>query len=544
MNRKSHSVFVVLGLALASIFSGSIGPAANHAPSPYYADTTSQILWFIQTSDLHIGAGGSQPKNNLLWLVTTAKNAIAPSFTIITGDITDSTNGNFLGIPNGPYQSEWDAYRSVVDTRVSTLDFYDMPGNHEEYNDGDFSYYLANAVQGRETGHTQLSFTRTINGAKYHFLGINTADNSGKPFSLSSPYGDYAGLDSTELSFITTEMAANTDAALMLVFGHHPLAPTGDSTDTYVYYGLTDFLKLMNANYGVLYGYGHTHAYGEAFFNPGLSQPGFFYLDVASLGKSSANQYTVFAIDCNGISSVTPTVGKWPVALITAPVDRYYGNTTSPYRYDVTASTASPIRALAFDPVGISRVEYRIDGSATWSPMANVAANPKLWSVLWNSSALPQGNHTIEVRATNTSGATNSNTITVGILQTQPPPQPKIGASQVITGQYTGKPLTFKSGNTFVQGATIVFQATLASGTTPMPGAVATVAISGPKSVTLTTGTSNSLGIAEAKWVTTAPTKRGSGTPISSYTATVTGVTLSGCVWDGAKPSVGFSVTK
>jgi len=548
MNRKSPAMLILLGFALAAILAGMIGPvSASNPKSAYYSDSTSHVFWFIHTSDLHIGARGTQDTANLTWLVSQAKNVIAPDFIIVTGDLTDSTDGNLFGYPNGPYQSEWDQYTNIVDVRVTPEDYFDLPGNHDEYNDGDFNYYLSNSVQGRRTGNTQLSFTRTPGFGKYHFVGINTADNSGDPFSIFGPYyGDYAGLDAEELSFIGAELAANSDSDLTLVFGHHPLAPTGNPEDTYVNYGLDQFLGLMDFYSSVSYGYGHTHAFSEAFFGPGLTQPGFFYLNVASLGKSSSNQYSVFAIDCNGISSTTRTVGSWPVVLITAPVDRYYGNVTSPYGYDVQASSSSPIRALAFDPDGITRMDYRIDGSSTWYPMTNVPANPKLWSAGWSSSALAQGDHTIEVRATNGKGVTSSNTITARVLQSSPPLPPQVHIDSLATGKYVkqNKTTTFVFGSDFYQGDTVVIRAQVMIGTTPVTGASVTLSITGPEMVNLTTGASNSQGIAEAKWATKAPARRSTGTAIGSYTATVTGVTASGYTWDHATttPQATFTI--
>ena len=548
MNGKSHAMLILLGFALVAVFAGIIGPvSASNPKSAYYSDSTANVFWFIHTSDLHIGASGDRDTDNLRWLVTQARSVIAPEFIIVTGDLTDSTNGNLFGYPNGPYQAEWDQYRSIVDDQVTPDDYYDLPGNHEEYNDGDFSYYLSNSVQGRHTHNPQLSFTRTLGFGKYHFVGINTADNTGDPFSLFGPYyGDHAGLDGNELSFIDAELAANLDSDLTLVFGHHPLAPTGDSQDTYVYYGLNEFLGLMDFFYCPTYGYGHTHEFSEAFFNPGLTKPGFFYLNVASLGKSSSNQYSIFAIDCNGISSTTRTVGSWPVVLITAPVDRYYGNVTSPYGYDVPASSSSPIRALAFDPGGISQMEYRIDGSPAWYPMTNTAANPRLWSAGWNSSTLTQGDHTIEVRATNGTGVTGSNTITARVLQSQPPPQPQDHIDSLITGKYVKvkKTTTFQSGTAFYQGDTVVFRAQVMAGTAPLAGATVALSITGPEIRSLTTGVSNSQGIAEAKWTTKAPARRSAGTALGDYTATVTAVTASGYTWDHATttPQAGFFI--
>jgi hypothetical protein len=75
---------------------------------------------------------------------------------------------------------------------------------------------------------------------------------------------------------------------------------------------------------------------------------GIFYFNIAALGKDSPNQYTVTAIDCDGISSVTQTVGAWPVVLITAPMDRRLGGVVNPYAYRVSNGAANPVRASMF----------------------------------------------------------------------------------------------------------------------------------------------------------------------------------------------------
>ena len=197
------AVLAVLLLAVA------VSPSVAGSPhSAFYSSENNQIFWFIHASDLHVGTSGSTDNTNLSWLVTTAKSTINPSFIVVTGDLTDSTNGNFLGLPNGPYQAEWDQYKGIVDGRVTASNYFDVPGNHDAYNDASFAYYVANSVQGRATGRKQHSWTRSFTFGDYHFLGVNTADNSGAGFSILWPYGDYAGLDSSELAFIATELAA------------------------------------------------------------------------------------------------------------------------------------------------------------------------------------------------------------------------------------------------------------------------------------------------------------------------------------------------
>ena len=69
------------------------------------------------------------------------------------------------------------------------------------------------------------------------------------------------------------------------------------------------------------------------------------------------------------------------------------------------------------------------------------------------------------------------------------------------------------------------------------------IQITGPQTVSLTTGPSNGAGIAEATWQTMKSNKKGVGckTP-GSYTATTTNVTASGYTWDGVMTTAKFTI--
>ncbi len=414
-------------IGISCMMLGSVPGWAGAPASATYCQENDRIFWFITITDTHIGTRGSQDTNNLSWVVHEGKNVIDPSFIVLSGDITDSTNGNLFGVPNGPYQSEWDQYNATLDvaqTGINADNFFDIPGNHDAYSDGAFSYYLNNSVQGQATGRTQASWTRHFSYGKYHFLGVNTSANDGRAFDFSFPYGDYAGLDSTELSYIGSELALHSDAELTLIFGHHPMEATGHSDDTWLFYGAPEFAALLEG-YGVSsYTYGHTHRFSEAFFTQGVEYetttsysitPGVFYININSLGKSSDNHFNVTAIDCNGISMVTHAIDRWPVVMITTPMDRNLGKNAHPLLgYTVPNGTGNPLRALLFDPnTPGSNAEYRIDGSTTWQSMSRVVANPNLWEVSWDSSGLNEGEHSIEVRATNSEGIIRTDTIAV-----------------------------------------------------------------------------------------------------------------------------------
>lgn len=421
MTRPIYHLTALLGL-LAAIFACPCFAANPY--SAYYSTDSNKLFWFIVVTDTHIGATGSSDSSNLSWVVTTGKNVVAPEFIVATGDLTDSTNGNWLGYPNGPYQAEWDEYKAILGANVSATNYYDLPGNHDAYNDQYFAYYRANSIQGQATGQTQVSWTREFDFGKYHFLGVNTADNSGNGFSLIWPYGDYAGLDQGELAYIENELGSHSDSDLTLIFGHHPVTDTGVSTDTWLYYGAPAFIRLLDTYSASLYGYGHTHAYSKVLFSGNtytgfMAGDGIVYLNTNSLGKSSENQFNVIAIDCNGISTKVQTIRSWPLVMITTPVNLVLGSTDNPYAFDVPNAVNNPIRALVFDANTVSGVQYRIDSSAVWKPMQPVSGNPRLWEALWDASALSAGRHTIEVQATGS--AILSDIISVNVAVTNIP---------------------------------------------------------------------------------------------------------------------------
>jgi hypothetical protein len=374
---------------------------------------------------------------------------------------------------------------------------------------------------------------------------VNTADNTGDGFSLFWPYGDYAGLDTAELYFINSQLSANRAANLTLVFGHHPLAATGDSTDTYLYYGKDEFVGSLNTYGASLYGYGHTHATVESFYSTNMTE-GVFYFNVSSLGKDSPNQFTVTAIDCNGIASVTQSVKTWPVVLITAPMDKTLGKNVNPYTYTVTNSAANPIRALVFDPGTVSLVQYRIDTAGAWYPMQRTASNnpsyPHLWEAAWNASALASGEHTIEVQATTASGV-RTDTVKVNVQATVPQPQAKVAT--LATGKYVKRTTNLSPAITFVPGDSIVFRATVTNSSgAPLPNATVRISVAGPQTMTVLTGPSDANGIADGIWKTSAPSKKSTGTTTGDYRGTVSGVTASGYVWDGTATAVTFTIQK
>lgn len=489
-------------LAASVAGSGARAEAMGQGPTLPPCTDTSRVFWFVHASDLHIGTSGSTDNSRLTWLVTTGRSVIQPLFTVVTGDLTDSTNGNLFGYPNGPYLSEWQEYRGILDRAGVTAlaeDYYDIPGNHDAYNDATFAYFTTWGLQGPTYGATgQVAWSKTLPWGKYHFVAVNTADNRGTPFSITSPYGDRAGLDATELGALNADLAAEAATAnLSFVFGHHPVTSTGNSSDTYLYYGAPEFVTALGNNRVLAYSYGHAHDNVETIFkgasNTGtVPGSGLRYRRVASLGKTtSGDLYSVVSVDCNGVNTVTQPAGTWPLVLITAPVGRYAGSVENPYDYDVEAGTATSIRALVFDAATVQKVQFRVDGGMTWYAMTRTAGTPKWWGT-WNSSTVPTGEHTIEVQATGTT--IRSHSVKVNVINSNPPPPPPPPATDTVTittATYTRKTSTLLVKATSTSAPTAVL--TVQGYTDPMVYSAKTKtysfqrnAASAPLSVTVT----------------------------------------------------------
>ena len=128
---------------------------------------------------------------------------------------------------------------------------------------------------------------------------------------------------------------------------------------------------------------------------------------------------------------------------------------------------------------------------------------------------------------------TKTNFITVS----EPPEQYQAGVTSLKTGIYSrsGKTTIFLQQPDFFQGDEVVISAQVDDSTngTHVSNAVVEIRITGPEPRTLTSGPSNTNGIAEARWKTSAPRRKNSGTTPGSYTATVNNVTASGYTWDG-----------
>ena len=177
--------------------------------------------------------------------------------------------------------------------------------------------------------------------------------------------------------------------------------------------------------------------------------------------------------------------------------------------------------------------------------MASITGNPSLWKGVWNASTLPAGVYTIDVQATTGSGI-RTDTVTTYV---ESQVLPVVGVSDMVVGKYVtsgsgkNKTTTFTPTSIFKRGETVVIRSVVKnSSSVSVANATVQLQMSGPVSTGLTS-VSDSNGLAEAKWTTSSPNKRGQGgTPLGSYTAVVTNVTAPSYQWDGKGQTVAFTI--
>ncbi|MEI9476509.1 MAG: Ig-like domain-containing protein [Deltaproteobacteria bacterium] len=397
------------------------------------------IFCFIHVSDLHINEDDNEKSRNLTGLITNSSQIIKPKFVVATGDLTHDWL-SFLEKPN-----DWQHYRDLISSDpVFYEQYYDIPGNHDRYDDPNWIGYGGFARRGNENLNRigQFSWNMDRNG----FVAINTNDRHGWPAEIYQGIlpvpqciADFPEVSNEELDWLSGALSSfrnNQQNRLVFLFGHHSINtdPGHDSClnsdslwnlpglyddryDGFPNYipadrGATQLVDKINKRQISVYAYGHTHESKE-FWNvdlPGNRTSSALLVNTESLGQSGT--YRIFALDNGGISTATAKVNEWPVVLITAPVDKKLGckngGCDNPYRRDVPKGDSNPIRALVFGNIpSDASVEFSKSSGCTDNQsgeMKPVSLDPshnaygKLWQGNWNTTNCEEGNYDLIVR--------------------------------------------------------------------------------------------------------------------------------------------------
>ena len=272
---------------ISQILRGNPVPYEKHDPikEEHIGPEGKSLFRFLFAADPHVGEQKyrqNQDAEYLRCLLTTAYRDIKPLYIINGGDLTDSTNGEIIPC-GGPYISEWNEYERVVKKSMLSASmplnvYHEMPGNHDQYNDKNLIFYL-NISNIKTATHTWFVKRRD---KIFQFMCINTTSKNGLPWPLDLP-----GLNNSEILWMERNIYPKSDR--IFIFGHHPIELWK--------YGKKEFIDTINKHNCMgksIYFYGHTHRYGLD------CQNGLNMVNVASLGRSSTDQYIVVDVNANG----------------------------------------------------------------------------------------------------------------------------------------------------------------------------------------------------------------------------------------------------
>lgn len=385
--RRSHGYGIAswtLGAWLLSLaLFGSATASAAEPNNARYSRDGSRLAWYIQISDTHVDSviptwTESVPRLN--WVLTDVVSSVQPDFIVVTGDLTDGTDGLIYG---GPYDDEWQLYRStVLDTGISAPDYYfDLPGNHDTYGDEDVTRFQMWSIQGPYNQSTQTGWRIDRPWGSLCFYALATATNNGKPWPA-----DDAQLVAEELAQFEDFTLGNDACLQWVVFGHHDYAGVEGS----------DGFRSIAAEAGIVrYAHGHNHSYMTTIGGDGILR-----LRIDSLGHGTKDNVVVHAFDDESYAfEPASSSDPWPMAVVTAPVrGRGEGGDFPASPAVPTTCDSAPIRVLAFDPEGIDGIRCRWDGGDDWIVMEQREDNPHQWRADFSPLGMSAGWHELQLK--------------------------------------------------------------------------------------------------------------------------------------------------
>ncbi len=152
---------------------------------------------------------------------------------------------------------------------------------------------------------------------------------------------------------------------------------------------------------------------------------------VTVIARDAAGNHAQSSITVT-VSSVIPDITP-PVVAITSPVN------------DATVSGSVTMTATATDNVGVVGVQFSVDGTALGDEMT---AGP--YSAPWDSTSAPDGPHTLTAIARDAAGNQSQASVTVDVLNAQPPAAGLVAAYNFNEGSGTQALDVSGSGNTGV----------------------------------------------------------------------------------------------
>ena len=319
-------------------------------------------LCWLHVGDLHLTEAGAENHAALLRIVAEANRALAgrTDFAVLPGDLAE--NGT---------AAQYALVRAAVDRLRIPL--HAIPGDHD-FQPRSLAAYHAGM------GGPALPQALHIRGHCCLFLDMVSAGGGGPDFRLGAAQRDWLARE------LRAARHAGEDC---VVFMHTYPADLADPAEA-------GAVQRLFAECGVAcVDMGHTH-YNEL-ANDGRT----IFAATRSTGQVEEGPvgFALAAVDRGGVAwRFKELDAPWPLVLATAPADRRLLTSAD-------ARARTEVRALAWSPEPILRCAYRID-DGDWQDMIRSGDGP-----LWTASAASPGSASLEVRATDCSGASDAHRI-------------------------------------------------------------------------------------------------------------------------------------
>ncbi|NMB75208.1 MAG: hypothetical protein GYA21_08765 [Myxococcales bacterium] len=349
------------------------------------ADTSGDGLpiWFLHITDCHFGESAVAASLTTTFFSTVVP-AIEPVAAINTGDETD-----------GGSSYQWLLYQDAAAGAPPYPQYFEIPGNHDKKS-GDGQPFIASSWTGRAGGgFFGLTHLGTTAGP-VRAVRVDTADSTMNAVNIAGILG------SAQAAQLVSLIDSDTsDSRFSIIAAHHPMLGLEQ-----LRLGADSMQQIIDRAGALIYLCGHTHRAEIGWLGRTLHVMG------PSLGKTSPTTYSLVSLDTTGPAvrlvqlSSSPT---WPVTMITSPADAALAG-VNPHAGELPAAASVTVRALAFAPGGISKVEVQL-GDGPWVEMARLRDH-----VYQVDLTLPglAGNTTLRARASAGSG-TDVHEITVKV---------------------------------------------------------------------------------------------------------------------------------
>ncbi len=319
---------------------------------------------FVWPGDLHLDVAGRDNHSTALWMADEVSALIRPDFVQFAGDNVQHAR-----------DAEWELFAEV--TGRLTVPWHALVGDHDAHHDPGCHAYQA------RIGPTHKAFT--VGGIR--FICLNSMQS--KPLGMSAEQ---------VLWFRFEVDAAVQRGERVVVFQHHyPFQILEDFGNAP---GMAQWRKIMQTRPIAAVFSGHTH-YGQM-ANDGRN----VYVATRSIGEPEGGPagYSIVTIDDDSLAVTYRSVeDRGPAVQITSPRRLILATTA---RHVVTGPTEASVRLWSSVPV--AKVEGRIDGGS-WNAFA--ASRDGVWRRKIDGAALTKGQHTLEVRATDDTGAVGSDAL-------------------------------------------------------------------------------------------------------------------------------------